>query len=84
MPVAYASRAMTSAERNYAQIEKEQLGVVFACERFHSYIHGRTRNVETDHLPLIAISIIWMHHLIASQAFFRRSTVTLDDWTGCV
>ena len=56
MPVAYASRAMTSAERNYAQIEKEQLGVVFACERFHSYIYGRTTNVETDHLPLIAIS----------------------------
>ena len=56
MPVAYASRAMTSAERNYAQIEKEQLGVMFACERFHSYIYGRTTNVETDHLPLIAIS----------------------------
>ena len=56
MPVAYASRAMTSAERNYAQIEKEQLGVVFACERFHSYVYGRTTNVETDHLPLIAIS----------------------------
>ena len=56
MPVAYASRAMTSAESNYAQIEKEQLGVVFACERFHSYIYGRTSNVETDHLPLIAIS----------------------------
>ena len=47
---------MTLAERNYAQIEKEQLGVVFACERFHSYIYGRTTNVETDHLPLIVIS----------------------------
>ena len=56
MPVAYASRAMTSAERNYAQIEKEQLGVAFVCERFHSYIYGRTTNFETDHLPLIAIS----------------------------
>ena len=56
MPVAYASRAMISAERNYAHIEKEQLGVVFACERFHSYIYGRTTNVETDHLLLIAIS----------------------------
>ena len=48
--------AITSAERNYAQIEKEQLGVVFACKRFHSYIYGRTTNIETDHLPLIAIS----------------------------
>ena len=56
MPVAYAPRSMTSAERNYAQIEKEQLGVVFACERFHTCIYGRTVTVETDHKPLIAIS----------------------------
>ena len=38
MPVAYASRSMTKTEKNYATIEKEQLGVVFACERFHVYI----------------------------------------------
>ena len=56
MPVAYASRAMTSAERNYAQIEKEMLGVVFACERFHCYVYGRQFVVETDHKPLISIS----------------------------
>ena len=56
MPVAYASRSMTAAERNYAQIEKEQFGVVFACERFHVYIYGRSVIVETDHNPLIAIS----------------------------
>ena len=56
MPVAYASRSMTAAERNYAQIEKEQLGVVFACERFHVYIYGRRVIIDTDHCPLIAIS----------------------------
>ena len=56
MPVAYASRSMTKAEKNYATIEKEQLGVVFVCERFHVYIYGRQTTVETDHLPLISIS----------------------------
>ena len=34
-PVAYASIAMTSAETRHAQIEKELLSIMFACERFH-------------------------------------------------
>ena len=54
MPVAYASSSMEAAGRNYADVEKEQLGVVFACERFHTY--GRRTIVETDHCPLVAIS----------------------------
>jgi hypothetical protein len=54
-PVSFASRALTSAERNYAQIEKELLGIVFACERFDDYIYARNVTVHTDHKPLIAI-----------------------------
>ena len=54
-PVAYASRAMTSAETRYAQIEKELLGIVFACERFHQFIYGAALEAETDHKPLISL-----------------------------
>ena len=54
-PIAYASRALTKAQQNYAQIEKETLGITFACNRFHQYIFGREVTVETDHKPLQAI-----------------------------
>ena len=54
-PVAYASRTMSSTETNYAQIEKETLGAVFGCERFHQYICGRLTVLETDHKPRLAI-----------------------------
>ena len=54
-PVAYASRAMTSAETLYAQIEKKLLGIVFACERFHQLIYGATVEAETYHKPLISL-----------------------------
>ena len=46
---------MTTVERNYAQLEKEEMSVAFVCEMFHSYIYGRKVLVETDHKPLIAI-----------------------------
>ena len=51
-PVAYASRSMTPAQMNYAMIEKELQAVVFACERFHQYIHGKKVTVYLDHKPL--------------------------------
>ena len=55
-PVAYASRALTPTETRYAQIEKELLAIVFACEHFEAYTYGRDIvNIETDHQPLEAI-----------------------------
>jgi transposase InsO family protein len=61
-PVAYASRALTQAETRYAQIEKELLAIVFACERFDTYIYGRKLvTVETDHKPLETIVLKPLH-----------------------
>lgn len=54
-PVSFASRSLSDAEVNYAQIEKEFLAVVFACRKFHYYIYGRSVTVRTDHKPLIEI-----------------------------
>ena len=50
--LAYASRALSSSEQHYAQIEKECLAVVFAMERFHQYTYGRMVQVHSDHKPL--------------------------------
>ena len=54
-PVQYASRALTQTERNYAQIEKEMLAIVFGLERFERFVYGKHVEVESDHKPLEVI-----------------------------
>ena len=54
-PIAYASRSLSPAESNYAQIEKELLAIVFACQKFHQYIYGFPTKVQSDHKPLETI-----------------------------
>ena len=54
-PVAFASRALSSAEKNYSQLEKEMLAIVFALRRFDQYVYGREILVESDHQPLETI-----------------------------
>jgi hypothetical protein len=51
-PVSYASRSLNSAEKNYAQIEKELLAILFGCTKYHQYIYSKPVTVETDHKPL--------------------------------
>lgn len=55
-PVGFGAKALNATQRNYAQIEKEMLAIVFACKRFDQFICGKTDvTVETDHKPLISI-----------------------------
>lgn len=54
-PIAYASKRLSAAERNYSQLDKEALALVFGVKRFHQYLYGREFALVTDHRPLLAI-----------------------------
>ena len=52
LPVAYASRTLTEAERKYSQYEIECLGVLFACDKFRIYLEHREFQLECDNQAL--------------------------------
>ena len=78
-PIAFASRALTQTERNYAQIEKECLSIVFACQRFHHYLYGRDLiAAETDHKPLISI---FSKPLLSAPKRLQGMLMTLQNYS---
>ncbi len=54
-PVAYASRSLTAAERNYGITELETLAVFWALTHYHSYLYGQEVTVYTDHSAVKAV-----------------------------
>ncbi|XP_037528475.1 uncharacterized protein LOC119405707 [Rhipicephalus sanguineus] len=54
-PVAFASRTLGTAEKNYSQLVKEGLAVVYGVSHFHQYVAGRHVTVLPDHQPLLGI-----------------------------
>ena len=53
--VAQASRFLLLAEKQYSQIEKEALGIIFGVTKFHRYLQRRRFKLQTDSKPLITI-----------------------------
>ena len=54
-PAYNTSRSLTAVERRYSQTEREDLALVWACERFHVYLYGKNFELETDHKLLEVI-----------------------------
>ena len=54
-PVAYASRSLNQAERNYGITELETLAVVWAVTHFRAFLYGNKVTVYTDHTAVKAV-----------------------------
>lgn len=51
-PIAFASRSLSKAEKNYSHIKKETQSLVFGVKRFRNYLLGRRFTLLKDHKPL--------------------------------
>jgi hypothetical protein len=51
-PVAYVSRKLNDAEKNYPTHDREFLAIVHVVKELRCYLHGSAFVVRTDHNPL--------------------------------
>ena len=54
-PISHVSKTLTTSERNYSQIHKEALSIIFGLRKFYHFIYGRPFVLVTDHKPLTAL-----------------------------
>lgn len=47
-PVMFASATLSPAEKNYSQVHREALAVVFSVKKFHKYIYGKKFTIKSD------------------------------------
>ena len=57
---AFASRPMTDTKRQYSQIDKEALALVWACENFGEYVIGKDITLAGDR-PQATCSPPWQN-----------------------
>ena len=74
-PIAYASKSLTDTETRYTNIERALIAIVFACQRFNTYVLGRPFTVESDHKPL---EMIHQKSLASAPPILQRMLLQLQ------
>ncbi len=78
-PIAYASRACTSAEANYSPTEGELSALVWARHKFRLYIHEYQFHVHTDHAALQ-----WLESARFQNSKLERRALRLQEFSFTV
>ena len=88
-PVCYASKKLSSAERNYSTIEKECLAIVWRFKRFHLYLYRVPFVLQTDHEPLkymnsenFAIGRLMRWAMFLQSYNFRVEAIKGSEYVG--
>ena len=76
--ITFASRSLSPAEKNYSQLDREGLAIVFGVKRFHQYLCGRQFTIYTDHKPLEAIFSSNKQISAMASAHTKRWALTLS------
>ena len=79
-PVYFASKKLSQAERNYSQIDKEGLALVFAVKRFRYFLLGRKFVARTDHKPLLGLFGKGKHIPCNANARIQRWALLLSQF----
>lgn len=74
-PIAYYSRTLNQAERNYSTIERELLSIVECTKHFRPYLFGQRFLIETDHAPLV-----WLDRLKEPNSRLIRWKTKLKEF----
>lgn len=75
LPISYASRKLTKAERKYSVTERECLAVLFGVEKFRGYVVGSELTIITDHA-----SLCWLYKLKDPIGRLARWTIRLSQF----
>ena len=76
-PITFASKSLMDVEIRYANIERELLAIVFACQCFSTYLLGRSFIAESDHKPL---EMIAMKNLANAPPCLQRMLLELQRY----
>ena len=71
-PVIFASWALTGAEKNYQNLERECLAMIWGMEKFHYFLYGKKFTLETGQKPLVSI---YKKHMVEISPRIQRLIV---------
>ncbi len=73
--ISFASKAFSSAEKNWTTTEKEAFAVVWALQYFHPYIYGTKVTIFTDHQALA-----WLRKIKQPNGKLARWILKLEQY----